>query len=82
MKLEGDMLSALEARPYRDGVEVGVFDEDEAKKADNHNKFSAKSKRTPVPERNFIPRKDKNFKKDITDGIKEIIKEIHGQNNN
>lgn len=52
---DGDMQSQLQYREYRDGIEIGIFDDTEAQKADNHNKNSAKSKKTAVPQRQFIP---------------------------
>jgi len=81
--LTGDMQSQLRYELYRDGIEIGVFDESEAQKADNHNKNSAKSKKTPVPQRQFIPYdqgkgRRASFDVDIRKGIEEIIKK-HGR---
>jgi len=76
MELTGDMLDALTFKPYRDGVEVGVFDREEALKAENHNKFTARSRKTKVPERQFIPRKDQKFKKEILTELKTLAKEV------
>lgn len=76
--LEGDMRSQISFTPFRDGIDIGVFDQDEAQKADNHNKNSAKSKKTSVPLRQFIPY-DKvkgtrgSFHKEIKDGIDAIL---------
>jgi hypothetical protein len=69
LELTGDMLNALEYKTYRDGIEIGIFDPDEAQKSDNHNKFSAKSRKTKVPERQFIPRQGETFRAGI---IKEV----------
>ena len=71
--LEGDMRIQILHEPYQGGVEIGVFDEEEAKKADNHNKVSAKSKKTGVPKRQFIPSKEQSFNEKIMDGIQSII---------
>ena len=76
MELTGDMLDALMFKPYRDGIEIGVFDTEEAKKADNHNKFTAKSRKTKVPERQFIPRKGQQFKPDILKELKTLAMEV------
>lgn len=71
--LEGDMRSQLAFEIYRDGVEVGIFNEEEAPKAYNHNVGDT------LPQRQFIPDKDQTFKKPILDGIKRIIREVDGQ---
>ena len=71
--LDGDMRIQILHEPYKGGLEIGVFDEDEAQKADNHNKVSAKSKKTNVPKRQFIPSKEQSFNKKITQGIQAII---------
>jgi hypothetical protein len=78
MELYGDMLDALEFIPTPNGIEVGIFDYDQAQKADNHNKFSAASKRTPLPPRQFIPRRGESFDLNILAEIEEIIAE-HGE---
>ena len=76
LEFMGDMLDALKHEPYTAGVEVGVFDFAEAQKADNHNKFSGKSKRTGVPKRQFVPKKKQTFRKEIMDGVAKIAKEV------
>lgn len=70
---EGDMLGVLMHKPVTGGVEVGIFDYDEAQKADNHCKFSSESKRTPVPRRAFIPTENESFRSDITREINTIL---------
>lgn len=82
MELNGDMLDSLTFEKKRNGIEIGIFDELEAQKADNHNKFSAASKRTNVPARKFIPNKKEGEtfnKKDILAGIAEILSEYSDQ---
>ena len=76
LELTGDMLDSLDYQIYRDGVEVGIFDSQEALKADNHNKFSSASKRTALPKRQFIPNKGESFTRDIESEIGEIIKRV------
>lgn len=80
MELTGDMLNALTFQVKGNKVEVGIFDEDEAQKADNHNKFSSASKTTKVPQRQFIPnnKNDEVFRRDIRKEIDLIIKEAIG----
>jgi hypothetical protein len=71
--LEGDMRFNLGYEPYQGGLEIGIFDEGEAQKADNHNKVSAKSKKTGVPKRQFIPNREESFNEKIMNGIQSII---------
>jgi len=74
LELEGDMLGALKTRVEKSSVWIGIENDTQAKKADNHNKVSAKSKSTSVPMRRFIPGKKETFRKSIMDGIKRIIR--------
>lgn len=74
--LTGDMLSSLTFETYRDGVEIGIFDDEEAQKADNHNKFSAKSMKTKVPKRQFIPKSDEIWTKKIMERVNRTVKEF------
>jgi len=71
--LDGDMRSQITFESYQGGLEIGVFDETEAQKADNHNKNSAKSKNTGVPHRPFIPKKKESFNEKITTGVEQIL---------
>lgn len=48
--LSGDMLGALDYKPTKGGVEVGIFDKDEAKKAKTHQEGL-----NGVPKRRFMP---------------------------
>ena len=91
MELFGDMLDDLTAKFSGDTLVVGFDKDaqDSSKlKAENHNKFTVRSKKKvskgsksgrggqyKVPERNFIPRKEQNFRKDIMQDIKDIIDE-------
>lgn len=80
MELTGDMLDSLKFEVKGNKVEVGIFDYDQAQKADNHNKFSSASKSTKVPQRQFIPKKGEQFRSDIRREINQIIQEaIDGQ---
>lgn len=78
LELHGDMLDALKTKPYRDGIEIGIYDSNEALKADNHNKFSAKSRGTNLPKRQFIPNKGEEYRKGILDQLKTTALEILG----
>lgn len=76
LELTGSMLDSLKVEIEGDKLVLKVS-ESEAPKADNHNKFSAASKRTPLPARKFIPnsRDDETFSSDIIKGIKGIIED-------
>jgi hypothetical protein len=78
MELTGDMLDSLTYRVNKSKMEleVGFFEDEQAKKADNHNKFSAKSKKTKVPARQSIPRKKEKFRKSIETGVGKIIRDF------
>ena len=76
LELSGDMLDALKMKEYNRGIEVGIFDYDQAQKSDNHNKFSAKSRRTGVPERQFIPRKGQMLKEKIMKDTVKLAKNL------
>lgn len=77
MELHGDMLDALKYKTKGGVVEVGIFDYDQAQKADNHNKFSSASKTTALPKRQFIPNEEEGqtFKRDIIQEIERILEE-------
>jgi len=79
LELFGDMLGKLEYRPHRQGVEVGIWDETQSKKAELHNRWTGKAvshaNKMNVAERKFIPKKGERFKSKIESQIKEIIKE-------
>jgi hypothetical protein len=79
LELSGDMLDALEYIPYRDGIEFGIFDNEQAQKADNHCKFSAKSLKTAVPQRQFIPTKDESFRAGIMRELIELAEDIKSE---
>jgi hypothetical protein len=69
LDLNGDMLDALISKPKGDGIEIGIFKKKEAIKAYNHNIGDT------LPRRRFIPAKNQTLKKDILNGIDDIIQE-------
>ena len=77
---DGDMQAQLNFEVYRDGIEIGIFDEDEAQKADNHNKNSAKSRKTAVPQRQFIPYDGKGRRASFHTELREEIERIIDDN--
>ena len=67
LDLNGDMLRSMQLKVEADGITVGIFDKDQAKKAYNHNQGDT------LPQRQFIPDKGEAFAADIMEGIIEII---------
>jgi hypothetical protein len=77
MELHGDMLDALDFKidVNKMNVEIGFLEgaeQQQIDKADNHNKFSAKAKKTKLPARQFIPRSNERFKKKIMKEVQSI----------
>lgn len=75
--LTGDMWDAMRVRREGDKLVHTVLASQQPK-ADNHNKFSAASKKTPLPPRPFIPRKGETYRQEILDAIGEIIDSKRG----
>lgn len=81
LELTGKMLDSFKFKKTTSGIEIGIFNNKEAQKADNHNKFSSKSLRTKVPPRKFIPKNGRDtYSKEITNGVAKIIKEFQVKN--
>jgi len=79
LELTGKMLDALKFKKYRDGVEVGLFKDagvTNLLKSQNHNKWNSTAHKSKTPERQFIPRKDQKFKKEILTELKTLAKEV------
>lgn len=70
--LSGDMQAALTYEEYRDGIEIGIFDPEEAAKADGHCNYSGKSK---LPLRRFIPNNEHDFRPGIKASALQITNE-------
>ena len=86
MELHGDMLDALDFKidVGKMNVEIGFLaggDQKQIDKADNHNKFSAKAKKTKLPARQFIPRSNERFKKKIMKEVESIARDYASQDN-
>lgn len=71
MELTGDMLDSLEVVFSGSELELRIRGK-EAGKADGHNNHSGKS---PLPPREFIPKQDQTFKRDIIQEIQRIARE-------
>lgn len=67
LELNGDMLTALTYEFNQRGINIGVFDPDQAIKLYNHNVGDT------LPKRQVIPDSDEDFKAEIMDGIDSII---------
>jgi len=76
LELSGGMLDDLKTKIIGNTLEIGLFKDSASElsllKADNHNKFTGKSRNTGVPKRAFIP-KDGDYDEEIMDSIREII---------
>lgn len=77
MELTGDMLDALDV-VSKSGktISIEITGKEQVAKADGHNNFSGDSH---LPARQFIPKADQKLKKDILDGIKQIIESFDGE---
>lgn len=69
LRLDGDLMQALDFKYTEGGVKVGIFEKDQEGKADGHNNFSGSSK---LPTRRFIPDDSQIFNDKITKGINQI----------
>lgn len=67
MDLTGDMLASLTFEIVGGKLKIGIFDEDQAKKAFNHNTGDT------LPKRPFIPTSDESFDPDIMSGVDDLI---------
>ena len=76
LELTGEMLDDVEARPYRDGIEFGVFGGGTLPRVENHNKTTARARRTSLPKRQFIPAKDESFRSGIMKEVTILAQEI------
>lgn len=70
LELDGDLRAAIGHESSEDGIIIGVMDKSQRPKADGHNNFSGKSN---LPLRRFIPSEEEKFKKNILNGVDQII---------
>lgn len=73
MENSGSMLNALTWRPTEDGIQLGVFDPDQAAKADGHNQFSGRA--TPLPVRQWLPNSGEEYSKKIMIEAEKMVSE-------
>jgi hypothetical protein len=67
LDLNGDMLASLTFEIVNGKIKIGIFDEDQAKKAFNHNTGDT------LPKRPFIPTSDESFDPDIMSGVDDLV---------
>jgi len=84
LDLNGDMLNSLTYEVTPSGVEVGIFNREQAAKSYGHNTgFEGHPFLDGVaPERRFIPDDSENFKREIQSGINRIIEDRLGDISN
>jgi len=75
LRLEGDLLDALDFKNRLEGLEIGIFKTGEQGKADGHNNFSGESKQ----QRRFIPDTKDVFRPSIMRRVNDIIKEYESR---
>ncbi len=73
LELTGEMLDELDIIIKGNNLILKVNDPSQAGKSDGHNNHSGKSR---IEQRRFIPEEGQKFKKDIEQGIKEIVEEF------
>ncbi len=71
MELTGAMLDALDWKPTPEGIKVGIFDNDQAPKADGHNRMSGRA--TRMPKRRFLAKDGQKF--DFQSDLKSLVSE-------
>lgn len=78
LELSEDMLNALEANVVRGGIEIGIFDPEQAEKAETHNAGTQAGR--GIPARPFIPIGSNRFKPEILDGIeREVAQDLEDE---
>lgn len=70
LELEGKMLSAMKVKATDESIIVSISGK-EGDKADGHNNHSGES---TLPLRRFIPDEGETFKRDILNGVREILR--------
>lgn len=70
LELSGAMLSALKVKKSGESITISISGK-QGDKADGHNNHSGDS---TLPLRRFIPDEGETFKKDILNGVREILR--------
>ncbi len=77
MENSGDLLNSFTFEATPEGLKIGFFD-DQAPKADGHNKFSGKE--GTAPKRRFLPGEGQKFKGNIQDEVDRIVADVLASN--
>lgn len=79
LELTGEMLDDFQVKVKGNELEFGYFKDTASEtsilKAENHNKWTSRANKTPVPKRRFIPKGDQGLKTPIMNRLKEIIED-------
>jgi len=70
LEFTGSMTEKLTYKQTDTGIEIGVFKDKDAAKADGHNNFSGQSK---LPRRKFLPQEGDQYKSTIKQQVEDII---------
>jgi len=70
LEFSGSMTENITYKQTDTGIEIGVFKNKDAAKADGHNNFSGQSK---LPQRKFLPQEGDQYKPNIKQQIDDII---------
>jgi len=77
LDLAGDLIRSIDFRYNGNTIEIGVFDSEQAGKADGHNNFTGKSR---LPRRQFLPEEGQNFTSDIVRLVNETAEKYRVEN--
>lgn len=77
LDLEGDLINSIDYQISGNTIKLGVFDAENAGKADGHNNFSGLSK---IPTRQFLPREGQTFRRDIERLVAETVNNFKADN--
>ncbi len=70
------MLDALQVKSTPTGVQIGIYGTEQALKAENHLKTTARSQKTGVPKRQFLPGKGETFRAGILKELRAVAREL------
>ena len=71
LDLTGNLISSIDYRVKGNTIQVGVFDSENAGKADGHNNFSGNA--NPKYTRQFLPKEGQQFRSDIMKLMAETV---------
>jgi len=77
-----DLIESIHAGFKENSIDFKVTDSLQKKKLFNHNTGDTVRKRMSLPNDTLEKGREANFSKPIRDGVRDILKEIHGNKNN